>query len=85
MIVKTVAYDRDQVAKVVQLRANVEGLKLSSGVLEKLAAEGEKSSLRSEFYFQHILLLYSLHHSQICASVTHPRIDPCDISWQISN
>ncbi|ESK90440.1 RuvB-like helicase 1 [Moniliophthora roreri MCA 2997] len=46
MIVKTENYTREQVARVVQLRANVEGLKLSSGVLEKLSAEGEKSSLR---------------------------------------
>lgn len=49
MIVKTDAYNREQVAKVVQLRANVEGLKLSSGVLERLAVEGEKSSLRYVF------------------------------------
>jgi len=46
MIVKTQSYTRGEVAKVVQLRAIVEGLKLGSGVLERLAAEGEKSSLR---------------------------------------
>jgi RuvB-like protein 1 len=46
MIVKTEAYNREQVSRVVQLRANVEGLKLSPGVLERLSAEGEKSSLR---------------------------------------
>ncbi|KAF9267362.1 RuvB-like helicase 1 [Marasmius fiardii PR-910] len=46
MIVKTENYTRDQVARVVQLRANVEGLKLSEGVLDRLATEGEKSSLR---------------------------------------
>ncbi|KAL0580634.1 RuvB ATP-dependent DNA helicase pontin [Marasmius crinis-equi] len=46
MIVKTENYTRDQVARVVHLRANVEGLKLSDGVLDRLAAEGEKSSLR---------------------------------------
>ncbi|KAJ7583426.1 RuvB-like helicase 1 [Mycena floridula] len=46
MIVKTETYNRDQVARVVQLRATVEGLKLSPGVLERLAAEGERSSLR---------------------------------------
>ncbi|KAF5370875.1 hypothetical protein D9758_002104 [Tetrapyrgos nigripes] len=46
MIVKTEAYNREQVSRVVQLRAHVEGLKLSPGVLERLSAEGEKSSLR---------------------------------------
>jgi RuvB-like protein 1 len=44
--VKTDGYTRDQVAKVVQLRANIEGLKLAEGVIDKLASEGEKSSLR---------------------------------------
>ena len=46
LIVKTDAYSEEEVAKVVQLRANVEGLKLGSGVLEKLAKQGERSSLR---------------------------------------
>ncbi|KAF7338531.1 DNA helicase [Mycena venus] len=46
MIVKTDGYTREQVGKVVQLRANVEGLRLGSGVLDRLAVEGEKSSLR---------------------------------------
>ncbi|KAF7359504.1 DNA helicase [Mycena sanguinolenta] len=46
MMVKTDGYTREQVGKVVQLRANVEGLRLGSGVLERLAMEGEKSSLR---------------------------------------
>ncbi|TFY66459.1 hypothetical protein EVG20_g4624 [Dentipellis fragilis] len=46
LIVKTDGYTREQVAKVVQLRANVEGLRLGDGVLDKLAEQGEKSSLR---------------------------------------
>ena len=46
LIVKTDGYSRDQVAKVVQIRANTEGLKLGEGVVDRLAAEGEKSSLR---------------------------------------
>ncbi|KAF8234252.1 RuvB-like helicase 1 [Tricholoma matsutake] len=46
MIVKTQSYTRAEVGKVVQLRAVVEGLRLGPGVLERLAAEGEKSSLR---------------------------------------
>ncbi|KAI0247798.1 RuvB-like helicase 1 [Lactifluus subvellereus] len=46
LIVKTDGYTRDQVAKVVQLRANTEGLKLGEGVVDRLAAEGDKSSLR---------------------------------------
>ncbi|KAF7784081.1 hypothetical protein Agabi119p4_246 [Agaricus bisporus var. burnettii] len=46
LIVKTSTYTRDEVGKVVQIRAQVEGLKLGSGVQEKLAEEGERSSLR---------------------------------------
>ena len=46
MIVKTDPYSKEQIGKVVQMRANVEGLKLGPGVLESLATEGEKSSLR---------------------------------------
>ncbi|KAJ7654707.1 TIP49 C-terminus-domain-containing protein [Mycena rosella] len=45
-IVKTDGYMREQVGKVLQLRANVEGLRLGPGVLDRLAAEGEKTSLR---------------------------------------
>jgi len=44
--VKTDAYTRDQIGKVVQMRATIEGLKLSPAVVEKLSVEGEKSSLR---------------------------------------
>ena len=46
MIVKTQSYTREEVGKVVQLRALIEGLKLGPSVLDRLAAEGEKSSLR---------------------------------------
>ena len=48
---KTEAYTQEQVGKVVQLRATVEGLQLGPGVLQKLAAEGERGSLR------HVLLV----------------------------
>lgn len=51
MIVKTEPYTKEQVAKVLQLRANIEGLKLAEGVLDKLASEGERSSLRCVFVF----------------------------------
>jgi RuvB-like protein 1 len=50
-------YTRDQVAQVVQLRAAVEGLKLGEGVLEKLAGEGERSSLRSVSFCLFFFLL----------------------------
>lgn len=43
---KTDGYTRAQVGKVVQLRATVEGLKLGEGVIDRLATEGDKSSLR---------------------------------------
>lgn len=46
LIVKTDTYTREEIAKVVQVRANVEGLKLGSGVLDRLASDGERSSLR---------------------------------------
>ena len=49
LIVKTSTYNRDEVGKVVQIRAQVEGLKLGTGVQEKLAEEGERSSLRWNF------------------------------------
>lgn len=43
---KTETYNREQIASVLQVRANTEGLKLGPGVLERLAIEGEKASLR---------------------------------------
>lgn len=43
---KTDGYTRDQVGKVVQVRATIEGLKLGVGVIDRLAVEGDKSSLR---------------------------------------
>lgn len=46
LIVKTEPYDRTQVGKVVQVRANIENLRLGPGVLEKLAEEGARASLR---------------------------------------
>jgi len=46
LIVKTEPYDRGQVAKVVNVRAIVEGLKLGPGVLDRFATEGERASLR---------------------------------------
>ena len=46
LIVKTDGYNKEQVGRVVQVRATVEGLKLGGGVLERLAEEGEKGSLR---------------------------------------
>jgi RuvB-like protein 1 (pontin 52) len=54
MIVKTDGYTRDQVGKVVQVRATIEGLKLGKGVIDRLAIEGEKSSLRYEAYMRRI-------------------------------
>ncbi|KAI0368391.1 RuvB-like helicase 1 [Pilatotrama ljubarskyi] len=46
LIVRTAPYEKDAIAKVVQLRANVEGLKLGEGVLDRLAQKGVDSSLR---------------------------------------
>lgn len=47
---RTAPYEKDAIAKVVQLRANVEGLKLGEGVLERLAQKGHESSLRSALF-----------------------------------
>ena len=46
LIVKTDGYTQEQIGRVVQVRANVEGLKLGEGVLDRMAAEGERGSLR---------------------------------------
>ncbi|KAG9034343.1 RuvB ATP-dependent DNA helicase pontin [Tulasnella sp. JGI-2019a] len=46
LIVKTEGYSQEEVAAVVQVRAGVEGLVLGPGVIEKLAGEGERGSLR---------------------------------------
>ena len=71
MIVKTENYTREQVARVVQLRANVEGLKLGSGVLDHLAAEGEKSSLRYASFFVVVMPHLSFGHQ-----IRSPAPDP---------
>lgn len=69
MIVKTDAYTREQIGKVVQMRANVEGIKLLPDVLDKLAGEGEKSSLRYvslsliSNHLRHYLLWDSLRYA----------------------
>ncbi len=42
---------REQVSKVMQMRVNIEDLKLGPRVIEQLATEGEQSSLRSVFMF----------------------------------
>lgn len=60
MIVKTDAYTREQIGKVVQMRANVEGIKLYPDVLDKLAGEGEKSSLRCVSFFPPLVIMWSL-------------------------
>ncbi|KAH7101359.1 DNA helicase [Auriculariales sp. MPI-PUGE-AT-0066] len=46
LIVKTMPYTRAEVAEVLKLRAQVEGLQLGEGVLDRLSQEGERGSLR---------------------------------------
>ncbi|ODO08886.1 RuvB-like helicase 1 [Cryptococcus wingfieldii CBS 7118] len=46
MIVKTQLYTRDEIRRIVDLRCRVEGISHTPEALEKLADEGEKSSLR---------------------------------------
>lgn len=43
---KTDGYSLEEISKVVNVRAAVEGLKLGPGVLGKLASEGQRGSLR---------------------------------------
>lgn len=57
---KTEPYDQSDVAKVVQVRATVEGLKLGPGVLDRLAKEGARSSLRSFLLFTYTLTRLTL-------------------------
>jgi len=46
MIVKTSLYSRDEIRAVLDLRSRVEGIILKAEALDKLADEGERSSLR---------------------------------------
>ena len=46
LIVKADIYDSNQIAKVLQLRANIEGLRLGAGVIDRLVQEGDARSLR---------------------------------------
>jgi len=46
MIVKTTPYARDEIRQVVEIRAKVEGITVRPDALDRLADEGEKSSLR---------------------------------------
>jgi RuvB-like protein 1 (pontin 52) len=46
MIVKTQTYTRDEIRSVLETRAKVEGITLRMDALDRLADEGEKSSLR---------------------------------------
>lgn len=67
MIVKTENYTREQIGKVVSLRANTEGLKLGNGVIERLAAEGDRSSLR----YKPFPFLSPLNYLMILGIVMH--------------
>ena len=46
MIIKTSLYTRDEIRKVLELRCKVEGISLRQEALDRLADEGERSSLR---------------------------------------
>lgn len=46
MIVKTSLYTRDEIRRVIEIRAKTEGITLATSALDKLADEGEGSSLR---------------------------------------
>ena len=63
------AYTCEQVGNVVQLRAAVEGLQLGPGVLEKLAAEGERNSLSLIFLLLciqfHLAIILDMHYNYL--------------------
>lgn len=46
MIVKTQLYTRDEIRRVIEIRSKTEGISLSIEALDRLADEGEKTSLR---------------------------------------
>lgn len=46
MIVRTYPLERDEIKTVLDIRARVEGLEVSAEALDRLADEGEKSSMR---------------------------------------
>lgn len=46
MIVKTSTYSRDEIRQVLETRCRVEGINLKREALDRLADQGEKSSLR---------------------------------------
>lgn len=71
MIVKTEPYTKEQVAKVLQLRAQIEGLKLAEGVLDKLASEGERSSLRCVSLYRVSISVYTKFHAGTHFSCLH--------------
>ncbi|KAF9782080.1 RuvB-like helicase 1 [Thelephora terrestris] len=73
LIVKTDIYNSNQIAKVLQLRANIEGLKLGTGVIERLVQEGDARSLR--------YVLQLLTPASILASLAgRPQIELEDVS-----
>jgi hypothetical protein len=77
LIVKTEGYSREQVAQVVQLRAATEGLALGEGVLERLAEQGERASLRSASSPRPLSCAWLTHRrAQIRAAATLARRDP---------
>lgn len=79
---RTAPYEKDAIAKVVQLRANVEGLKLGDGVLERLAQKGHDSSLRSDCYSLIRGMCIDTHIiAQICTATAHARVDPRVNFW----
>jgi RuvB-like protein 1 (pontin 52) len=46
LIIRTLPYTLDETRLIIHLRAKTEGLNVSDGALDRLAEEGEKSSLR---------------------------------------
>jgi DNA helicase TIP49 (TBP-interacting protein) len=80
LIVKTDGYTREQVGRVVQVRANVEGLKLGEGVLDRMAAEGERGSLRYALSLTNtkmpMLMDMIVLRNQVRAAALNACIDP---------
>ena len=79
-----------------QVRATVEGLKLGSGVLDRLSAEGVRASLRYALsligsFVEKCLLIHAsfsfklIFDVQLCSAINDSRFDRVIVIWSYSN
>ncbi|RKP10498.1 DNA helicase [Thamnocephalis sphaerospora] len=73
LIVRTIPYTREQIHDIVQLRAQIEGLKLQEGALAQLADTGARTSLR--YAIQLVTPASILAQTQAREEVTRTDVD----------